>query len=349
MCHNHRIHLPVRHRRLVPTGIEPAGIDFPGDLLGLHPVAGTGQEVNYGFGELHDVQIYGILRIFAIYKWHSMNPNTEFERFTQRIYQKLVNNDVIKPTTVKHNVKLKGKSGCEHQIDVYWEYEMDGIINRVAIECKNYDSNVSIGKVREFLSVLLDLDNVRGIMVTSKGYQKGARKFAEYYGISLKKLRRPEWNESIGSITTEAYAEIRHNLFLIDEEWAKEHNFSVERYRDIHVRLYPDKADYWRVATHLPIETVDNNIRDSQGNVISSIKNLGLVLLEKQDPGTIIIFPFKDGWVESRYWGPVRIREVKFEYESKVQETTMNLAAEDFVEAILEDALGSEAKYVPKY
>ena len=53
--------------------------------------------------------------------------------------------------------------------------------------------------------------------------------------------------------------------------------------------------------------------------------------------------------MESRYWGPVRIREVKFEYESKVQETTMNLAADDFVEAILEDALGGKTEDVPKY
>ena len=138
-------------------------------------------------------------------------------------------------------------------------------------------------------------------------------------------------------------------LYKIDEEWAAEHDFSLDRIRDVHANLLPDKADYWRTATHLPIETVDGNIRDSQGNVISSLDNLGLMCLEKQEPGTIILFPFKDGWVESRYWGPVRIREVKFEYGSKVQETTMTLAADDFVEAILEDALGGESNYVPKY
>lgn len=48
-----------------------------------------------------------------------MNPNKEFELFTRHVYQKLVNNDVLKPTHVQHNVKLKGFSGCEHQIDVY--------------------------------------------------------------------------------------------------------------------------------------------------------------------------------------------------------------------------------------
>lgn len=278
-----------------------------------------------------------------------MNPNTAFECFTQRIIQRLVNSEVLKPTLVRHNVKLKGKSGCEHQIDVYWEYEKDGAMNRVAIECKNYDSNVSIGKVRDFLSVLQDLENVRGIMVTSKGYQKGAKKFAEYYGISLKKLRRPEWNESIGAITTVDQMDSVHRLFKIDEGWATEHSFSIDRLRNVYANLFPDKAGYWRAATHLPIETVDRNIRDSQGNVISSLDNLGLMCLEKQEPGTVILFPFKDGWVESRHWGPVRIREVKFEYESTVQETTIQLAADDFVEAILEDALGGKTDYVPKY
>jgi len=278
-----------------------------------------------------------------------MNPNTAFECFTQRIIQRLVNSEVLKPTLVRHNVKLKGKSGCDHQIDVYWEYEKDGAMNRVAIECKNYDSNVSIGKVRDFFSVLQDLENVRGIMVTSKGYQKGAKKFAEFYGISLKKLRRPEWNESIGSITTVDQMDSVHRLYKIDEGWAAEHSFSIDRLRNVYANLFPDKAGYWRAATHLPIETVDRNIRDSQGNVISSLDNLGLMCLEKQEPGAVILFPFKDGWVESRHWGPVRIREVKFEYESTVQEKTIQLAADDFVEAILEDAFGGKTDYVPKY
>ena len=52
-----------------------------------------------------------------------MNPNIEYEKFTQEIYQELVNADVLKTTEVQHNVKLKGRSGQEHQIDVYWEYE----------------------------------------------------------------------------------------------------------------------------------------------------------------------------------------------------------------------------------
>lgn len=278
-----------------------------------------------------------------------MNPNTEFERFAQRVYQKLVNNDVLKPTTVLHNVKLKGKSGCEHQIDVYWEYEFAGNFYRVAIECKNYDSQVPIGKVRDFFGVLQDLNNVRGIMVSSKGYQEGAKKFADYYDISLKGLRRPSRDESIGSITTTLQADIWHTVFLIDEEWIAEHNFSLDHLRKFYSEFQYKKADYWKAATHFPIETKDHIIRNAKGDKISSLDELEQQLPENPESGIEIVFPFEDGWLESRRWGPVKIREVKFEYESKVQETTMNLAADEFVEAILEDAISGKTDYVSKY
>ena len=65
-----------------------------------------------------------------------MNANIEYEKFTQEIYQELVNADVVKSTKVKHNIKILGKSGQKHQIDVYWEYEIAGVLHKVAVECK---------------------------------------------------------------------------------------------------------------------------------------------------------------------------------------------------------------------
>lgn len=277
-----------------------------------------------------------------------MDSSIAFELFTQRVYQKLVNNDVLKPTTVKHNVKLKGKSGCEHQIDVYWEYEIAGNMHRVAIECKNYDSLVPIGRVRDFHGVLSDLTNVNGIMVSKKGFQEGAKRYAAEYGISLKELRRPGWNEIIGSITTVVQSDIRHTLFLIDEGWIAEHNFNLDRLRKFYAEFQFEKADYWKVATHFPIDTKDHFIRNAKGKKIASLKELEKQLPEKPEPGKEIVFQFDDGWLESSHWGPVKIREVKYEYECTAQETTLNLAADDFVEAILEDALNGRTEYVPK-
>ena len=99
-----------------------------------------------------------------------MNTNTEYERFTQEIYQQLVNTDVVKATQVLHNVKLEGRSGQKHQIDVYWEYEIAGNKHKVAIECKNYNRPVPISVVQSFKGVLDDLNGVNGIIVTKKGF-----------------------------------------------------------------------------------------------------------------------------------------------------------------------------------
>lgn len=277
-----------------------------------------------------------------------MNQNTEFERFTQRIYQKLVDCDVLKPTRVQHNVKLKGKSGCDHQIDVYWEYEIAGNPHRVAIECKNYNSLVPIGKVRDFQGVLDDLNNVNGIMVSRKGYQEGAKKYAVEQGISLKELRHPDWNETVGIITTVVKADIRNTLFLIDEQWIAKHNIDLNRLRTFYASLQFEKANYWKTATHFPIETKDHFIRNGNGDKISSLEELEKRLPKNPKPDTSFVFPFEDGWVNSLHWGSMQIREVKFEYERKVQETTLNLAADNFVEAILADAVSGKTDYIPR-
>ena len=42
-----------------------------------------------------------------------MKANTEFERFTQRVFQKLERNGFFWKFRVLHNVKLKGKAGCD--------------------------------------------------------------------------------------------------------------------------------------------------------------------------------------------------------------------------------------------
>ena len=276
-----------------------------------------------------------------------MNSNTEFEILTQKIYQKLVNNDVLKPTKVQHNVKLKGNSGCEHQIDVYWEYEIAGNLHRVAIECKNYNTKVKVGGVRAFYGVLKDLNNVNGIMVSNQGYQKSALEFAAHYGISLKQLRRPRADEVIGEVNMKSHLCLRHRVFLIDEGWIADHNFDIERLRQFYASFQVKKSKYWLSATHFPIETKDHIIRDSSGIQISSIEEL-----ERQLPEQLaspITFSFEDGWLESKHWGSVRIKEVKFEEENEIQEIIINLAAEDFVEAILEDAICGKMDYVSKY
>lgn len=86
---------------------------------------------------------------------------------------------------VLSNQKIKGKSGQEHQIDVYYEFQQNGVIHKVIIECKNHEKKVEKGMIQSFKAVLDDIGNATGIFASFNGFQSGAREFAKYYDIEL--------------------------------------------------------------------------------------------------------------------------------------------------------------------
>lgn len=127
----------------------------------------------------------------------------EYELLTRTIYQAILTKEGVTTANVQHNVPITGRSGVEHRIDVYWEFKQAGITHRVLIECKNYASNLTLEKARNFFAVVHDIGNCVGIMVTKTGYQSGAAAFCEHYGIKLKLLRKPtkgDWEGRIQEI-----------------------------------------------------------------------------------------------------------------------------------------------------
>lgn len=116
---------------------------------------------------------------------------TEFEIFVKAIYEEILAYDGYDTVNVEHDVKVFGKSGQPHQMDVYWEFRIAGITHRVAVECKEYTNTISVGKVRDFYGALEDIGNIHGIFVTTQGYQSGAIKYAEHKNISLKVISKP--------------------------------------------------------------------------------------------------------------------------------------------------------------
>lgn len=276
-----------------------------------------------------------------------MNTNTEYEKFTRELCERLALYKGLLSSSVQHNVKLRGKSGLNHQIDVYWEYEKDGIVHRVAIECKNYSYGVSIGKVRDFYGVISDLEDVKGIMVTTVGYQKGAKQYADHYGISLKELRAPRDGETvIGELDMHFETDVIHRLFLINEEWAAKRGFDINMYRERTAMWSVQNSEKWRNATHLPLSTVDDKIRDADGRVLLSIEELQKHKPDKHPDENTNIYCFEDAYVKNEYWGLMKIDEIKFEREYSKDEQTYSIDAGRFVLAILADALGGEKMVV---
>lgn len=276
-----------------------------------------------------------------------MNPNTEYERFTQEIYRQLGQATKVNAADVQHNVKLEGLSGQKHQIDVYWEYEKDGKTHRVAIECKNYSRRISLEKVCAFKGVLDDLDGVSGIMVSKVGFQKGAKKYAQQYGISLKVLRTPGYGETIiGEIEDHIHYEIRYTLFWIDEEWAANNNFDIERYRKHLSLLYSSRTEVWDSLPYIHIDTKGDILRDSSGKEVASLKQLEEQIPNHPTEEFPYIFKFDDAYLESRYMGSVKVRAVLYNYRIHDQQQTIALDAGDLVKAILKDAQSNETDFV---
>ncbi len=127
----------------------------------------------------------------------------EYELLTQAIYRDILAREGVSTANVQHNVSIAGRSRVEHQVDVYWEFKQAGITHRVLIECKNYASNLTLEKARNFFAVVHDIGNCVGIMVTRTGYQSGAAAFCKHYGLALKLLREPtekDWEGRIKEI-----------------------------------------------------------------------------------------------------------------------------------------------------
>ena len=276
-----------------------------------------------------------------------MNQNTEYERFTQEIYQQLVNLDVVRTTKVQHDVKLEGRSGQKHQIDVYWEYVIAGNKHRVAIECKNYNTLVPIGKVRDFKGVLDDLNGVNGIMVTKVGYQEGAKKYAQEYGISLKELRTPRYGETIiGEIENHIHCEVRYTLFQVDEAWTEKNGFDIERYRKRPSLLFTSRTELWDSMPFIYIDRKDDILRDDKGREVASLKELEKQIPDHPTDDFPFIFKFENAYLDSRYLGSVKVCAVKYDYNIHNQQQTIALDAGDLVKAILKDAQSNETDFV---
>lgn len=114
----------------------------------------------------------------------------EYELLVQVVYQAILQQEGVENIEVQHNTPIRGRSGVEHQIDVYWEFRQAGINHKVLIECKNYSSNLSLEKARNFFAVIHDIGNAQGLIVTKTGFQSGAAEFCQYYGIGAKLLRK---------------------------------------------------------------------------------------------------------------------------------------------------------------
>lgn len=263
----------------------------------------------------------------------------------QQVYQILIDCEWPgKNICVQHDIKLTGSSGQEHQIDVYWEYELAGVNSKVAIECKDYSKPLAIGKVRDFYGVLADLKDVKGIMIASNGFQKGAKDYAKSWGINLKELSVSNEIPVIAEIDNHIHVALRRRLFQIDEEWAKEKGYNIDSYRK-RLSWMSMNGEEWLNASHLPLQTKDFIIYDAQGNRISSIDELESGINDQIIGGSKYTFHFDDAYVMLDS-GLFKVTEVLITDKEEDHYNTLRVTADNFVKAILKDALDGKIQNI---
>jgi hypothetical protein len=98
---------------------------------------------------------------------------------------KLYNLYKSKGYDVIHNVKKRGRSGAEHQIDVFAEYRCPLHTSQVIIEAKAYDSPINKDRIMKLIQIVDDLGVDRGIIITTSYFTPDAIKTAVGHNVTL--------------------------------------------------------------------------------------------------------------------------------------------------------------------
>lgn len=268
------------------------------------------------------------------------NPNIQYELLAKELYEILHKAEGINTIDIQHNVKIQGRSGCEHQIDVYWEFEMVGQKHKIAIECKNYTHDIQIGRIRDFFGVVYDIGGINGIFITKKGYQSGAKKFADYYGISLQEMREPndeDWEgrfkKFIFDITVYSN-NIKKTNVVLNKEWS-EKNGSVEAI---------DNTQFYELMDKMVLinETGDRitDVNELSNQLPSLLKKDKVELSDFTD--LVHTFPFEDAFMIINGLKE-KVDEITFTYDIISDQITSE--AEFFAKAILKDVKSGEIKF----
>lgn len=263
----------------------------------------------------------------------------DYEKLARKIYKDILAFEGVENIDVKHNVKIKGKSGVEHQIDVFWEYRYAGITHKVLIECKHYGHRVSLLHVRNLHGLLTDIPNSSGILVTTLGYQSGAEAYAKFYEMGLKRIRRPvgeDWDGSI-QITKINGRILRNNYLDVKFEFDGKHELTKGIAKK-------DPSVAQMISTEIVIK--DNGLEPCALNEwldrnVAVGKDGFDVELEK------VISP-EDSFVIVSNDRELKIKKVLVKYSSKEILSSIEVDAMSFVEAVLEDFQTGKVEYMLK-
>jgi hypothetical protein len=96
--------------------------------------------------------------------------------------------DLAPKALVKHNEKMRGKSGIERQVDVTIRQDVGQFQVLIVIDAKDHKAPVDINELGSFIDLVSDVGAQMGAMVSPNGFTEGAKLRARATGIDLYRL-----------------------------------------------------------------------------------------------------------------------------------------------------------------
>ncbi|MCP4680584.1 MAG: tetratricopeptide repeat protein [Deltaproteobacteria bacterium] len=112
---------------------------------------------------------------------------TRYELFVKKLYEKLLADEAIE---VFHKRNYTGISGAVYEIDLSFQFSMAGARFLVLIECKNYNKAIERKHVSELVAKMRDIRAQKAVLVSSRGFQRGAFELAQANKVALAKVHR---------------------------------------------------------------------------------------------------------------------------------------------------------------
>lgn len=109
----------------------------------------------------------------------------QFEDLVERIHRKL-----HKRALVTRNAKILGRiSKSVRQIDVSIRYQLGPVPVLMIVECKRHRTKIDTPLMSSFIGTMQDVGAHAGVMVSERGFTKGAVNMAKQANVSVYKLR----------------------------------------------------------------------------------------------------------------------------------------------------------------
>ena len=111
----------------------------------------------------------------------------EYELYCLDYLKGYAEHEQLKDFNIEHDVKVEVHDGI-YQIDIDASFTALGTSMRVLCECKRYSSPVERSVVSELHDKLESLGYQKGILISTSGFQSGAKQYADKHGIALIQL-----------------------------------------------------------------------------------------------------------------------------------------------------------------